>query len=457
MSRPRAFWLVLGRSPRLLFPPWAGPLFRAVEGAIAASAVAAAAAVLWFRSPVTAGELACAALVGSLAGLAFALAHRPPEHLHPLGPEHAELYALVREVAAEVGVRAPRRVLATAEADAKAVRTGPLRGELWIGLPYLTEMSPVELRSMVARELALLRERRSRLADAVYTLWVTHPGPPARASALALALLERADAACARVVGRETAALTLVRAQVLTNTFLWFTDRYGTPAATALDGFPLDLYAGWRWKIRNDFLAERGWLRMRARIAADQVGAARLRALGLDLSALPGPPAPGERGLPGLRDGLPGSVEARFARHHLRWWLSAGRDLANAGSLRGVPERVWDAHLDGRLGEVRTLLGMPGDAPPRRVAETVAAGWAAGQAPCEYQCPHAAPAVCALVPAIHRILRDAGYAYEDPLRQRVLVGWDGARADVVFVAEAIARGEPVAALLPVEAGRPDVS
>ncbi|MFI0419898.1 hypothetical protein [Spongiactinospora sp. 9N601] len=462
--------MILRRAPLRLLPAWASPVREVAVGGVAALAGMLLLACLWPGalpppgSPawlLATGLVALAMALIALAALGFEIVRRPPGALHRLGREHAGLHALVAEVAAELGVRPPRRLYAWACADAMAVRPAPGRRELWIGLPYLTELSRAELRCLVAHELALLRGRRSRTADAMYALWIEEREPPPEAETVAAALLGAADAAAARVAGPQTAAMALIRAQALKQSFLWFTDRYGTPAAIALDGFPLDLYAAWRWKIREDLLVERGWHRTRDRLARSPLTLRRLRALDGDPAALTERPPPRAPGLPGLRDGLPERAEARLARHHLRWWLSDRYRLPNAGSLHGVPEQVWDAHLEERLDGVRRLLGMPGDTPARRVAEAVATGWTtgwtAGDPPCDWACPHAVPAVCALIPAIHRTLREAGYGYADPLRQRVLVGWDGGRADVVSLAEAIAGGGPVGALLPMAGKAPDVS
>ncbi|RBQ19314.1 hypothetical protein DP939_15405 [Spongiactinospora rosea] len=469
LSRRRALAVVLRRAPRRLLPAWTSPVREVAAGGIAALAGMLLLTRLWpgaLPPPGSPAWILAAALVTlamvliALAALGFEVVRRPPGALHRLGPEHADLHALVAEVAAELGVRPPRRLYAWACPDAMAVRPAPGRRELWIGLPYLTELSRAELRCLVAHELALLRGRRSRAADAMYALWAEEPEPPPEAETVAAALLGEA-AAAARVSGAQTAALTLIRTQALRQSFLWFTDRYGTPAAVALDGFPLDLYAAWRWKVREDLLVERGWPRTRTRLAGQPLTLRRLCALGGDPAALTERPPPREPGPPALPGGLPGPVEARLARHHLRWWLADRYRLPNAGSLHGVPDQVWDAHLEERLDGVRRLLGMPAGTPARGVAEAVAAGWTAGwtagEPPCEWACPHAVPAVCALIPAIHRTLREAGYAYADPLRLRVLVGWDGGRTDVVSLAEAIAGGGPVGALLPMAAKAPDVS
>ena len=378
-----------------------------------------------------------------------------PGQLHPIGPQDQPgLHALVAEVAEQLGVRRPVRIWLWAWPDSIVKRPTPWRTELWLGLPYATEMTVDELRAVVAYELTLAEQRRSWLVGALYEVWGHHlawirsgkevPEPfMMEIGDVVEAVIREADRAGVRVAGPEVMGSALLRGAMITGSFTWFATRYVGPLVERRR-FATDLYAGWRWKLRSDRLLDRGWPRFRPFVLEDPRPACswtnRLSAVGGSMDT---PPQPAQQV---LLSGMPEAVEGRFSRYVAR--ALAGRHVAaRATRFHDVPPDVWDGVVRRQLEEVVSatarLLGEPTVAPLDVVA-VVRAGRASELTwdHRDWMCTHATPGVCALFPVIHHALRAAGYEYDKPLRQRELVGPDGDRVDVTELAERIEHGEP---------------
>ncbi|WP_344887572.1 hypothetical protein [Nonomuraea antimicrobica] len=464
VARLRALWTALKARPLLLVPVW---VWRWLVPVAAGGAVGAVVAAL---VPDVLPAVAAGLVAG---GVAVALQTAEPDgSLAPLADE--ELHRLVAEVAAELGVRRPRRVCAWARPDALAVRVAPWRDELRLGLPYLTEMHRDELRAVVAFELALLALRRSPLAYALHRWWLTDSWRwrtvPDEVEAAVDGMFRSADAAAARVAGVPGCASALLRGGLITNSFIWFAGWYGGMAVMA-GGFSPDLYANWRWKARHDGLLT-AFVRTVAqadssasptgRIAAvtgeePATVAARIAALtaadvaapmmGVVVGERPAATADGvgvqtaDAGSAVLAGGLPEQVETRLARAWTREVHT--RPAARAVPLREVPDRTWDEVYEGERAEVlaaaRVLLGRR-EATSQDVVDLARAG-RAGELAWDHLgslCSHGDPAVCVLYPVLHRQLREAGHAYAHPLARRILIAPDGTRVDVAAHAAEIA-------------------
>jgi hypothetical protein len=444
VSGVRALRVIILRRPGLLFPAW---LRRSGVPVLAGAGVVAIATFLdrlVLHIGLNGFLLVPLALIVVTVVVVLRSAE-PDQHLHRLSKEeHSELHELVSEVADALAVRRPRRIWAWAQPDSVAVRPIPGRSELWLGLPYLTEMSPDELKAVIAHELTLLEQRRSWLVDASYTLWraeIERCGTmPADVVAIAMSALRTADKAGARLVGAQIAASALLRGALITNSFTWFAVRYAWPLVI-VRGYPADLYKGWRWKVHDDGLLER-FVRSVAEDQRPGNMTARITALG---SGPDGAPPVAERVLP-VR--LPEEIETRLARSYLRKALPAQYTAARTVPFHDVPEEVWDAVVEQQLTEVSaamaTLLNKQA-ATVREILDAVVAG-RAGEIVLEHRtwlCTHSSPEVCALFPVFHRALRKSGYRYDHPLRQRLLIAGDGERVDVVALAERVAGGEPL--------------
>ncbi|MEV6865945.1 M48 family metallopeptidase [Streptosporangium subroseum] len=436
--------MIISRRPGLLFPAW----LRRPGVPVLAGAGVVAIAVFLDRLVLHIGLNGFLLVPLALIAVTVVVVFRSAEsdqHLHRLSKEeHSELHELVSEVADALAVRRPRRIWAWARPDSVAVRPIPGRSELWLGLPYLTEMSPDELKAVIAHELTLLEQRRSWLVDASYALWraeVERRGTmPADVAAIAISVLRTADEAGARLMGTQITVSALRRGALITNSFTWFAVRYAWPLVT-MRGYPADLYKGWRWKVHDDGFLER-FVRSVAEDGRPGSMAARIVALG---SGLDGALPVAERVLP-VR--LPEEIEARLARSYLRKMLPAQYTAARAMPFRDVPEDEWDAVVEQQLAEVSaavaTLLNRQA-VTVREIIDVVVAG-RAGEIVWDHRtwlCTHSGPEACALFPVFHRELRKAGYRYDHPLRQRLLIAGDGERVDVVALAERVAGGEPL--------------
>jgi len=477
MQAGRAVWLILSRRPWALTPAWlfqwsdSGPI-PPILFCLAVGLGAWLLDHLVLHLGLTLFLVIPFALLVGLAAFFINSADpsdpQPhPRHLHPVGPHDLpELHALVAEVAEELGVQRPARIWLWAIPDSIVKRPTPWRTELWLGLPYATEMTVQELRAVVAHELTLAERRRAPLVNAVYRLWINRvarirPGtgsPKAflvEAATVAQAVLQEADQAGARLAGQEAMVSALLRGAVITYSFAWFATRYAGPLVK-WRSFAVDLYPGWRWKLRHDLECDRGWERIRPSLLEDPRPACsfaqRINAIGgptaAETTEIPPPPAHQV-----LLSGLPEAVEGRFSRwyveqalqgQHRRRALSAYR--LRAIRFRDVSPDVWDTtirqQLDKVLAATARLRGQP-TATPQDVIAVVRSGQATDLIwdHKDWMCNHPAASVCALFPVIHRALRSAGYEYANPLRQRELVAPSGDRLDVMGLAERIDHGE----------------
>lgn len=476
MTSVRAVRLVLSRRPRALLPGWlarwdgGGPVLVGLAVGL----------VVWLldrfvlRLGLTPFLIVPFALLVAAAVFFIGSAGASSPQLHPLGPrDQPGLSALVAEVAEQLGVRRPVRIWLWAMPNSIVQRPVPWRTELWLGLPYATEMTMDELRAVVAHELTLAERRRSWLVDALYQLWSDgiaqiRPGEQPSGSntealesslveigAVVQALLQEADQAGVRVAGREITASALLRGATITGLFPWFAARYVWPLVERRSFAP-DLYAGWRWKLRSDGLLDRGWPRFRPFVLEDPRPACsmsdRISAVGGRAGTPETPPQPARQV---LLSGVPEAVEARFSRWYVTQalprrhrpeavWAWALR--FHAIRFRDVASEVWDGLVGRQLQQVTAatarLLGQP-TATAQDVVAVARAG-RAGELSWDHRawvCSHPTAGVCALFPVVHRALRAAGYEYDHPLRQRELVGRDGDRLDVTQLAQRIERGE----------------
>lgn len=404
-----ALWIVLRSRPGLLVPRWCLPVLVAVLAWTFCVFVLGIGPNPYVIVPMTLIG------IGIIAGSRISTADDGvPLHRR----DHPDLHTMVAEVAKAMGIRRPRRILAWKDAESMAVR-GPLWGyDLWLGLPYLTELGHEELRAVVAYELTLLKMSRSPLRSPPIALWrrevARGRSPAPELTDMMIALSEQADAAAVRLAGPEITASALKRGVLITHSFVWFAVRYTYPLA-ASHAFPPDLYAGWRWKVREDDLLER----------IPNSTAERLTALGLPAD----PELPAVESF--LPDGLPEEVEVRLAHEYVRGLFPCSRAMR----FDQVPSSVWDAAWELERAEVlaaaATLLGKP-EAGPEDVVALIEDGRVGELAwdHREFLCPHPSPEVCALSPLRHGELRAAGYRYSHPLRQRTLISANGNQADV---------------------------
>ncbi len=451
MTSARAVRLILSRRPWALIPAW---LARCpVVWGLAVGLGVWLLDRLALHLGLTAFLIIPLALLVAATGF-FISSAGAPRQLHPVGPQdQPALHALVAAVAEQLGVRRPVRIWLWAWPDSTVKRPEPWRTELWLGLPYATEMTVDELRAVVAYELILAEQRRSWLVDALYEVWSHHlawirsgkqaPEPfLVEVGTVVEAVIREADQAGVGVAGPEVMGSALLRGAMITGSFTWFATRYIGPLVERRS-FATDLYAGWRWKLRSDSLLDRGWPRFRPFVLEDPRPACswsnRISAIGGSMDT---PPQPAQQV---LLSGLAEAVEGRFSRYVAQ--ALAGRHLAaRATRFHDVPPDVWDGPVRRQLEQVVSatarLLGEA-TATAQDVVAVVRAG-RAGELTWDHRdwmCTHATPAVCALFPVIHHALRAAGYEYDHPLRQRKLVGRDGDRLDVAQLAERIERGE----------------
>ncbi|GLW98876.1 hypothetical protein [Microtetraspora sp. NBRC 16547] len=455
-SKIRVLRGVVSRRPGLLVPA----SLRRVTGPILAGAAAVAIAAILDHAVLHVGFNAF--LLGPIALIAGTVAvvlsaSQPDQHLHHLTAEdHAELYDLVHDVADALAVRRPRRISVWAHPDSVAVRPLPWRSELWLGLPYLTEMSSDELRAVIAYELTLLKLRRSCLVNAALSfLHEEVPrggGLPVEVEMLAMAAIKEADAAAVRIAGERVTTAALWRGGLISYSFTWFAVRYAWPMA-GLRWYPSDLYVGWRWKVHHDDLHGR-FIRhllederpfgMKARVTV--IGGEQGEVLPVVVGVLP--------------TGLPKEIEARLARAYLREEFPA--QYVKSVAFATLPDTIWDAVFEQQLADVSEALARvlnKATVTPRDVLDIVVTG-RVGEITWDHRdwlCTHSTPEVCVLFPLLHHALRSGGYRYEHPLRQRLLVSDDGRRVDVVALAEQVAGGGPVPDWLPLGGESPDLS
>ncbi|MGI5489560.1 hypothetical protein [Microtetraspora malaysiensis] len=455
-SKVRVLRGIVSRRPGLLV----SAALRRVTGPMLAGAAAVAIAAILDHAVLHVGFNAF--LLGPIALIAGTVAvvlgaSQPDQHLHHLTTEdHAELYALVHDVADALAVRRPRRISVWAQPDSVAVRPLPWRSELWLGLPFLTEMSSDELRTVIAHELTLLKLRRSCLVNAALSfLHEEAPrggGLPVEIEMLAVAAIKEADAAAVSIAGERVTTAALRRGGLISCSFTWFAVRYAWPMA-GLRWYPSDLYVGWRWKVHHDdlhgrfvrhLLGDERPFSMKARITV--IGGEQREALPVAAGVLP--------------TGLPEEIEARLARAYLREALPA--QYLKSVAFANLPDTIWDAVLEQQLVDVLAAVARvlnKATVAPRDILDIVLTGRAREITwdHRDWLCTHSTPEVCVLFPLLHHALRSGGYRYEHPLRQRLLVSDDGRRVDVVALAEQVAGGGPVPDWLRLGGESPNLS
>ncbi|GAA3199379.1 M48 family metallopeptidase [Actinocorallia longicatena] len=300
-----------------------------------------------------------------------------------------DLWMLVQDTAARLGVPAPRRIEIYPVPEVAAAP-----GRLLLGLPYVLDLPADELAAVIAHELVHL-----------------HANVPA------------ADALVAQVVSPESVAAALVHGSYLSLTFERFVLQYVSPLA-AEGWYPVDLWDAWRWTLRQD----------RDRFPLPEL-AGRVTAL-LGSPALP-PPAPGVRPVP-LRP-LGVEVEAAFAKL-LAERLTAARTASPAPSGHLIPfgsvpvagaglravtfdtadQGVWDTAIAACAQRIReTVAGMGGG----HVLDLVRRGRATELLRrCGAESPDLFPVVRSLGPLLADALHRRGYRPEILLQQHLLTG-----------------------------------
>jgi hypothetical protein len=339
------------------------------------------------------------------------------------------LWRLVRETADRVGVPAPEVIELYPVPDVEAAD-----GRLLLGLPYVTDLDADELAAVIAHELAY---RHTRQGWVVGRLPAPEPCGASVAAASSGPLAQRAalcaDAVAARTVSPETVAAALVHASHISLAFERFVLQYVEPLAAA-GWYPVDLWAGWRWTLRRE---------------RDQQTRRRIRhGLAARVTALLGSPEmPGRtarvRPVP-LRP-LGEAAEAGFARVLAEELAGEGVRLRPV-TFDGVSDDVWDAAVRRRGAIVRTAVAGLLDRPAAYGADVLALV-SAGRAAEILQAggsesPDLASAARVLMPLVVEGLRRAGYRYDHPLRQHVLVGPDADLIDVLDLLEPMEDGDP---------------
>ncbi|WP_449062155.1 M48 family metallopeptidase [Planomonospora algeriensis] len=345
VPRLRAVRAVVSTAPLLLIPPG----LRRLGPPVAVVAAAAAAWILHdplIRGLGFAGVLLTAVLLSVAVEVVVLRAvrsvrdgriSRTGRGLYRLPRrEHPELHALVAEVADALGARRPGRLYVWAHHDAAAVRVLPWRDELRLGLPYLTEMSRDELTAVIAYELTVLRHLRTWPMGALYRLWRREVRggriPPAEVRTAVETMIGEADAAGARVAGRQAMVSALYRGTLITQSFVWFAFRYAWPLV-GMKAYPPDLYQGWRWKMREDDFLRR-FVRWAGHDERPGNLTDRIAVLGGAVDDVP--PVAG----PALLSGLPPKTEAALARSYVRRRLPGGHTVRRAVAFRDVPDQV---------------------------------------------------------------------------------------------------------------------
>ncbi|WP_405085368.1 hypothetical protein [Microbispora sp. NBC_01389] len=473
MTPRRAVWLVLTHRARAFVPAWLrcgwwppppgrwgvrrwalAPDW--VDNGLAPAVAAAISTAIAWRLGHRGEELILVAGVALAAGRLVPIVWPAPVRDRHVArrADHPDLHAMVAEVAGELGVRRPARVCLAPVAESGGIRLGPRRTELWIGLPYLMGFERAELRAVIAFELAFLEARRSWPLGALLEVWKAgvrmKPAVQREIGAVVRALVTDADMAGCRVSDPRTTANAVLRGMLMSLSFDWFVHRYAAdlPVHRCL---PLDLYPAWRWKVHKDDLLARLMPRYLELSATESLGldaTSRMAELGVVLDQPPGPAADPIMFTPGP------AVEARFVRDRLGDVLAGAPAMRRELTFPDVPETVWDEIMKCRHDQVlRAATALTGreHLALADLMEIVAAGRGAElvREHREWVCTHPTAAVCALFPVLHRHLRMKGYRYGQALRQRELVGPDGDRVDVVRLAEAIERGDPLPEIVPV--------
>jgi Zn-dependent protease with chaperone function/LysM repeat protein len=302
----------------------------------------------------------------------------------PVDEEEApELWAFVREVAAEVGIRPPHEVRLTGEVnasvseDARMLGLLPGRRRLHLGLPLLAELSANELRALLGHEFGhyigwhtrggtvvyrgfqALERLQTNLASAPHTLLgnvtalfaVTFRAYTRLYARISFAVRRQqefeADAVAARIAGSEAVARTLRSLAAIDAGWHVFVQRYllRTAAAGFAPEDPLAMFAAMlsdedRRRALDELKAAEPEPRPHDRFAshpsmADRL--ARLAAMESDVPARLREPRPSTWGYPGRKlvgHLLPGQeVEALPAK---QWQAKAARVGAPTAAARAL-------------------------------------------------------------------------------------------------------------------------
>jgi Zn-dependent protease with chaperone function len=186
--------------------------------------------------------------------------------------DEPELWALVDEVSAELGVQAPddlrlvEDVNAFVHQDTRLLGLVGGRRHMGIGLPLLHVLTVDQLRGVIGHELGHYAGGDTRVSALVHRAGATvartsqHLGPQSRLGGLFAAYARlyqrvslrvrrrqelRADAGSVRVVGREAHVRALVEVRAAAAAWDFFVSRYVVPLWQA-GAAPQDLYAGYR-------------------------------------------------------------------------------------------------------------------------------------------------------------------------------------------------------------------
>ena len=188
----------------------------------------------------------------------------------PLAPDQApQLWALVRELAAQARTRAPEQIMLVPEVNAAVVENARVLGlvggerRLYLGVPLLQGLTVGQLRAIVAHELGHYSGQHTRLSAISYRGRLAVFGTAeqlagkfggwifklyARFYVLVESAVSRrqeleADRSSVRVAGRATAQSALQETEIIAAAWSFYETTYVDPAWDA--GFaPQDMYAG---------------------------------------------------------------------------------------------------------------------------------------------------------------------------------------------------------------------
>ena len=250
---------------------------------VLAAAIVAGLAFLAVEAVTRAGTAALGGKLGLVAGLvavavlraAFVVERRGDDAQDGVlvsRQEEPELWALIDEVSAELGVSAPDDLRLVEDANAFVHQDTRLLGlvggrrHMGIGLPLLHVLTVDQLRGVVGHELGHYAGGDTRVSALVHRAGTTvartsqHLGPQTRLGGLFAAYARlyqrvslrvrrrqelRADAGSVRVVGRDAHVRALVEARAAAAAWDFFVSRYVVPLWQA-GAAPQDLYVGYR-------------------------------------------------------------------------------------------------------------------------------------------------------------------------------------------------------------------
>ena len=250
---------------------------------VLAAAIVAGLGLLAFEAVTRPGAAAIGAKLGLVAGVvavavlraAFLVERRgddAPDGVLVSRQDEPELWALIDEVSAELGVRPPDDLRLVDDANAFVHQDTRLLGlvggrrHMGIGLPLLHVLTVDQLRGVVGHELGHYAGGDTRVSALVHRAGTTvartsqHLGPQTRLGRLFSAYARlyarvslrvrrrqelRADAGSVRVVGREAHVRALVEVRTAAAAWSFFMSRYVVPLWQA-GAAPQDLYAGYR-------------------------------------------------------------------------------------------------------------------------------------------------------------------------------------------------------------------